>query len=130
MLKKNFLANFQKIIELFNKKIVTKLSKIWVWDPGPGSGKNLFRIPGSKKHRIPDPRYFHIFGVGITSVSATYFAISQIFPEMQESKFRTQIAVVRAGPITSCKPFLLLHVDQLESDLVVLVDLENFSLLK
>jgi hypothetical protein len=29
------------------------LSKIWVWDPG--SGKNLFRIPGSKRHRIPDP---------------------------------------------------------------------------
>jgi hypothetical protein len=21
----------------------------------PGSGKNLFRIPGSKRHRIPDP---------------------------------------------------------------------------
>jgi hypothetical protein len=37
-------ANFQRIIELFTQKIVTKLSKIWVWDPGvkkapdPGSG--------------------------------------------------------------------------------------------
>jgi hypothetical protein len=57
MLKKKIWANFQKIIELFTQKIVTKLSKIWVWDPGsgirdpgsgirdPGSGKNLFRIP-------------------------------------------------------------------------------------
>jgi hypothetical protein len=59
MLKKKIWANFQRIIELFTQKIVSKLSKIWVWDPGseiwdPGSGKNLFRIPGSKRHRIPD----------------------------------------------------------------------------
>jgi hypothetical protein len=46
----------------YPKNFVTKLSKIWVWDPGsgirdPGSGKNLFRtqIQGSKRHRIPDP---------------------------------------------------------------------------
>jgi hypothetical protein len=25
-------ANFQRIIEIFTQKIVTKLSKIWVWD--------------------------------------------------------------------------------------------------
>ncbi len=48
MQNKKIWANFQRIIELFTKKIVTKLSKIWVWDPG--SGKNLFRI-----FRIPDP---------------------------------------------------------------------------
>jgi hypothetical protein len=55
MLRKKNCLNFQRIIELFTKKIVTKLSKIWVWDPG--SGKNLFRIPdpGVKRHRIPDP---------------------------------------------------------------------------
>jgi hypothetical protein len=50
MLKKKIWANFQRIIELFTQKIVTKLSKIWVWDPG--SEKNLFRIQGSKRHRI------------------------------------------------------------------------------
>jgi hypothetical protein len=62
VLKKKIWANFQRIIELFNKKIVKKLLKIWSWDPGseirdPGSGKNLFRIPdpGVKKHPIPDP---------------------------------------------------------------------------
>ncbi len=36
MLKKKILANFQRIIELFTQKIVTKLLKLWVWDPGSG----------------------------------------------------------------------------------------------
>jgi hypothetical protein len=50
MLKQKFWPNFPRIIEVFTQKIVTKPSKIWVWDPGsgirdPGSGKNLFRIP-------------------------------------------------------------------------------------
>jgi hypothetical protein len=67
MLKKKIWPNFPRIIEVFTQKIVTKPSKIWVWDPGseirdPGSGKNLFRIPdpgfrGQKGtgSRIPDP---------------------------------------------------------------------------
>ncbi len=50
MLKNKNWANYQRIIELFTPKIGTKLTKIWIWDPG--SGKNLFRIPGSKRHRI------------------------------------------------------------------------------
>jgi hypothetical protein len=36
MLKKRIWANFQRIIELFTQNIVTKLSKIFVWDPGSG----------------------------------------------------------------------------------------------
>ncbi len=48
MLNKKIWANFQRIIELLTQKIVTKLSKIWVWDPGS-------RIQGSKKDRIQDP---------------------------------------------------------------------------
>ncbi len=63
MLKKKIWANFRRIIELFTKKIVKKLFKIWSWDPGsgsrdPGSGKKNHsgsRIQGSKRHRIPDP---------------------------------------------------------------------------
>ncbi len=75
MLKKKIWANFQRIIELFTQKIVTKLSKIWVWDPGseirdlrsgiqkkpipdPGS-----RVQGSKRHRIPDPDPQHCIAV-------------------------------------------------------------------
>ncbi len=56
VLKKTIWANFQRIIELFTTKIVTKLSKIWVWDLGSKirdpSGS---RIQGSKRHRISDP---------------------------------------------------------------------------
>ncbi len=52
--------NIQRIIEPFTQKIVTKLSKIWVWDPGsgiqdPGSGKNLFRIPNPGVKMSPGP---------------------------------------------------------------------------
>jgi hypothetical protein len=58
MLKKIILANFQRIIELFTQKIVNKLSKIWVGDPG--SGKKPIPDPGSRGQkgtgsRIPDP---------------------------------------------------------------------------
>jgi hypothetical protein len=60
MLKKIIWANFQRIIELFTQKIVSKLSKIWVWDPGseirdPEKTYSGSRIKGSKRHRIPDP---------------------------------------------------------------------------
>ncbi len=43
MLKKKIWAKYQRIIELFTQKIVIKLSKIWVWDPGSGS-----RLQGQK----------------------------------------------------------------------------------
>jgi hypothetical protein len=43
MLKKKIWANFQRIIGLFTQKIVTKLSKIWVWVPG-----SEIRDPGSR----------------------------------------------------------------------------------
>jgi hypothetical protein len=67
VLKKKIWSNFHNFLELFTQKIVTKLSKVWVWDPGsgirdPGSGirkKSIpdpgARIQGSKRHRIPDP---------------------------------------------------------------------------
>ncbi len=42
MLKKKIWASFQRIIELFTQKFVTKL-----------------RIHGSKRHRIPDPDLQH-----------------------------------------------------------------------
>ena len=48
VLKKKIWANFQRIIELFTQKIVTKLSKVLVWDPG-----SEIWDPGVKK--APDP---------------------------------------------------------------------------
>jgi hypothetical protein len=60
VLKKKIWANFKRIIELFTQKIVNKLSKIWVWDPGseirdPEKTYSGSRIQGSKRPRIPDP---------------------------------------------------------------------------
>jgi hypothetical protein len=52
-LKKIIWANFQRMKELFTKKIVKKLLRIWVWDPG--SGRNLFRIPDPGVKKAPDP---------------------------------------------------------------------------
>jgi hypothetical protein len=54
VLKKKIWANFQRIIELFTQKIVTKLSKygFGIRDEKTYSGS---RIQGSKRHRIPDP---------------------------------------------------------------------------
>ncbi len=51
MPKKNIWASFQRIIELFTQKFVTKLSKIWAWDPGseiwdPGLGVKKALDPG------------------------------------------------------------------------------------
>ncbi len=34
LMKKKIWANFQTILKLFTQKIVNKLSKIWIWDPG------------------------------------------------------------------------------------------------
>jgi hypothetical protein len=66
VLKKKIWTNFQRIIELFAQKIVTKLSKVWVWDPGseirdPEKTYSGSRIQGSKRHRIPDPDPQHWF---------------------------------------------------------------------
>ncbi len=60
VLKKKIWSNFHRIIERFTQKIVTKLSKVWVWDPGseirdPEKTYSGSRIQGSKRHRIPDP---------------------------------------------------------------------------
>jgi hypothetical protein len=55
VLKKKIWANFQRIIELFTKKIVKKFLKIWSWDPRSGIRKKPIPDPGVKKHPIPDP---------------------------------------------------------------------------
>ncbi len=47
-LKKKIWANFQRIIELFTQKIVTKLSKIWVWDPVTEIRNKPILDPGSR----------------------------------------------------------------------------------
>jgi hypothetical protein len=53
MLKKKIWANFQRIIEFFTQKIFTKLSKIWVWDPGSEIRKKPIPDPGLKGQKGP-----------------------------------------------------------------------------
>jgi hypothetical protein len=48
VLKKKIWDSFQRIIKLFAQKIVTKLSKIWVWDPGSAIRKKPIPDPGSR----------------------------------------------------------------------------------
>jgi hypothetical protein len=65
VLKKKIWANFQRVIELLTQKIVTKLSKIWVWDPRSGIRKKPIPDPGSRGQkgtgsRIPDPQHWVI----------------------------------------------------------------------
>jgi hypothetical protein len=57
-------------MELFTQKVVTKLSKIWVWDPRSG-------IQGSKRpqSRIPDPDPQHWFYIIFNSFCLTIFQI-------------------------------------------------------
>jgi hypothetical protein len=56
MLKKKIWANFQRIIELLTQKNVTKLSKIWVWDPGSEIRDPEKNHSGSRGKKAPDPR--------------------------------------------------------------------------
>jgi hypothetical protein len=61
VLKKKIWANCQRIIELFAQKIVTKLSKVWVWDPGSEIRDPEKTYSGSRGQkgtgsRNPDPQ--------------------------------------------------------------------------
>jgi hypothetical protein len=71
VLKKKIWANFQRIIELFTQKIVTKLSKIWVG----------IRDPGVKK--APDPG----------SESATLVFSCHLEGRCENSRIRSRIRI-------------------------------------
>ncbi len=57
MLKKKIWVNFPRIIEVFTQKTFTKLSKIWVWDPGSRS-----RAQKGTGSRIRNTACYHIEG--------------------------------------------------------------------
>ncbi len=59
---KKFGPIFKELLKFLPKKLSlsSQIYGFWIRDLGseirdPGSGKNLFRILGSKRHRIPDP---------------------------------------------------------------------------
>ncbi len=55
VLKNKIWANFQRIIELFTKKIVKKLLKIWSWDPGSEIRDPEKTYSGSRGQKAPNP---------------------------------------------------------------------------
>ncbi len=71
MLKKKISSNFQKIIEFLTRKTVTKLSKIWVWDPG-----SQIPDPGVKKapdsRSPPDPQHCPVLVLSSRTATARF----------------------------------------------------------
>ncbi len=138
MLKKKIWVNFQRIIELFTQKIVTKLSKIWVWDPGseiryprseirdPEKMYSGSRIPTqvSKRHRIPDldPQhwFFSIFHF------KTVHGFCTFYPHWAPRSKHPQLWLRRSFFLS---PALLLFVKFKGSSalLVVLIDASTHS---
>jgi hypothetical protein len=57
VLKKKNWANFQRIIELFTKKLSKSSKKygLGIWDPEKTYSGSRIPDPGVKKHPIPDP---------------------------------------------------------------------------
>ncbi len=95
LLKKKIWANFQRIIELFTHNIVTKLSKIWVWDTGseirdPGKTYSGSRIQRSKRHRILDPDPQHC-NVAVLFRIRKYVFIRTPYPWTLKSELRFRI---------------------------------------
>ncbi len=95
MLNKKVWANFQRIIELLAQKIVTKLSKIWVWDPRSGIRKKPIPDPGSggqkgtgSRIRIPDPDPQHCF-LAVLWIRNDLFTI-RIFCPPKSKSFRNR----------------------------------------
>jgi hypothetical protein len=75
MLKKKIWANFQRIIELFTQKIVTKLSKIWVWDPRSGIRKKHIPDPGSRGQKGTGSRIrIRNTGKGKVNLGITFYS--------------------------------------------------------
>jgi hypothetical protein len=107
MLKKKIWANFQRIIELFTKKIVTKLLKygFGIRDPRSGIRKNPdpgseirdpeksgsgIRDPGSGKIRIPDPgvKKAPVPGSGSATLYIKLRNVTNRMQNMKKSFFR------------------------------------------
>jgi hypothetical protein len=74
-LRKKFEPIFKRILELFTQKIVTMLSKIWVWVGirDPEKTYSGSRIQGSKRHRIPDPDPQHCYILLLYLLTNTYY---------------------------------------------------------
>jgi hypothetical protein len=90
MLKKKIWANFQRMIELFTQKNVTKLSKIGGWDPGSEILKKPFPDPGSRGQKGTGSR---------TRIRNTDIYISSSVPEEAAQPAHPVRVETRPGPL-------------------------------
>ncbi len=76
MLRKKIWGNFQRIIEPSTQQIFTKLSKIWVWDPGSGitySGSRGQKDPGSESATLTSIMHLqYVLPADVQIVRETY----------------------------------------------------------
>jgi hypothetical protein len=78
--------NFPRIIEVFTQKIVTKPSKIWVWDPGseiqiPEKTYSGSRVPDPGVKKAPDT------GSGSATVNNFFIALPLPVPTVEECNY-------------------------------------------
>jgi hypothetical protein len=100
MLTKIIWANFQRKMELFTQKIVTKLSKIWIWDPrsgilDPRSGIRRKPIPDPGVKKAPDP------GSGSATLLAMPGFVKQIRENFISSYYQYIQYLQHRIPVTS-----------------------------
>jgi hypothetical protein len=79
MAKKKIWTNYQRIIELFTQKIVSKLSKIWVWDPRSEIQNKPILDPGSRGQKGTGSR-IRIHNTGLIHFPSAVPDVSYILP--------------------------------------------------
>ncbi len=87
VLKKKIWSNFQRIIELITQKIVTKLSKIWAWDPRSGIRKKPITDPGSRGQkgigsRIRNTGFFIYIFIDMSLIITHSSEIDHFYPHI------------------------------------------------
>jgi hypothetical protein len=104
VLRKKVWPNFQRIKELFTQTIVTKLSKMLVWDPNPGSEipnpEKTYSGPRIQGSRIPDPDPQHCF--------ACHYKLQSLIWSCCFKKVFIIIPVLNKTAVSSLSPVLLI----------------------
>ena len=76
--RKKFGPIFKKLWNFLPKKLSLNSPKYGFGIRDPRSGKNLFRIPGSKRHRIPDPDPQHCCPVTLLVLPAHHYFLLHV----------------------------------------------------
>ncbi len=108
MLKKKIWASFQRIIELFTQKFVTKLWKIWVWDPekpipDPRSGSATLNVTQNDRRSGINHSDYKRLEVNANSLTATTLKHWNIGKKFLSFKIRNRCRTVTAHTLREKK---------------------------